>query len=55
VNYVARHLGHGAQLALSTYGHVINELDDQARQDAEHAILAARSCSAAHELPVAVN
>src|SRR4051794_6823718 len=28
VIYVARQLGHGAELTLGTYGHVIEELDD---------------------------
>jgi integrase len=28
VIYVARQLGHGAQLTLGTYGHVVDELDD---------------------------
>ena len=51
VIYIARQLGHTAQLTLSTYGHVIDELEDQPRQDAEAAILAARSSSAAHQLP----
>ncbi len=49
--YVARQLGHGAQLTLGTYGHVIDELDEAPRQDAEAAILAARESSAAHQLP----
>jgi integrase len=35
VIYDARQLGHGAHLTLSTYGHVIDELDDAPRQDAE--------------------
>ena len=52
VIYVARQLGHGANLTLSTYGHVIDELDDAPRQDAEAAIVAARSSSAAHRLPM---
>jgi integrase len=52
VIYIARQLGHGAQLTLSPYGHVIDELEDQPRQDAEAAILAARSSGAAHELPI---
>jgi integrase len=52
VIYVARQLGHGAQLTLSTYGHVIDELEDQPRQDAETAILTAREGSAAHGLPI---
>ena len=44
VIYVARQLGHGAQLTLGTYGHVIDELDEQQpRQDAEDAIAAARA------------
>jgi integrase len=47
VIYVARQLGHGAQLTLGTYGHVIEELEDAPRQDAEAAIMAARepACS----------
>ena len=51
--YVARQLGHGAQLTLGSYGHVIDELDDRPQQDAEDAIMAARSTAAAHELPIA--
>ena len=39
--YVARQLGHDAQLTLSTYGHVIDELEDAPRIAAEDAILAA--------------
>jgi len=35
VIYVARQLGHDARLTLSTYGHVIDELDELPRQDAE--------------------
>ncbi len=42
VIYVARQLGHGAELTLRTYGHVIDELEDTPRQDAEDAIRAAR-------------
>jgi integrase len=45
VVYVARQLGHDARLTLSTYGHVIDELDDQPRVAAEHAIRAARQGS----------
>ena len=45
VMYVARQLGHGAQLTLSTYGHVIGELDDAPRISAEDAISAARASS----------
>ena len=43
VIYVARQLGHGAQLTLGTYGHVIDELADQPRVSAEDAIRAART------------
>jgi integrase len=43
VIYVARQLGHGAQLTLETYGHVIDELDDAPRLEAEVAIRRARS------------
>ena len=54
VIYVARQLGHGAQLTLGCYGHVIDELEDQPRQGAEDAILAARESCAALELPIRV-
>ena len=40
--YVARQLGHDAKLTLSTYGHVIDELEDAPRVPAEDAIWAAR-------------
>jgi integrase len=43
VIYVARQLGHDARLTLSTYGHVIDELDGIPNIDAETAITAARS------------
>jgi len=52
VIYVARQLGHGAQLTLGTYGHVIEELEDAPRQDAEAEILAARETCAAPQLPI---
>ena len=42
VIYVARQLGHDAKLTLSTYGHVIDELEDAPRVPAEDAIRAAR-------------
>jgi integrase len=42
VIYVARQLGHGAALTMSTHGHVIDELEDEPNQDAEGAIRAAR-------------
>jgi integrase len=45
VMYVARQLGHDARLTLSTYGHVIDELDDAPRIGAEEAIRAAREIS----------
>jgi integrase len=52
VVYVARQLGHGAQLTLGTYGHVIDELDDAPHIDAETAIAQARDkTSPAHQLP----
>jgi integrase len=51
---VARQLGHGAQLTLGTYGHVIDEMDDRPQQDAESAIVAARSTAAAPHLPIAL-
>lgn len=43
VIYVARQLGHGAALTMSTYGHVIDELEDAPNQDAETAVREARS------------
>lgn len=43
VIYVARQLGHSARYTLGTYGHVIDELDDQPRVSAEDAIRAARA------------
>ena len=55
VIYVARQLGHAAALTLSTYGHVIDELEGVegvSRQDAENAILAARESCAARQLPI---
>ena len=51
VIYVARQLGHDARLTLSTYGHVIDELDDAPRIDAEAAIAEARGMLAGTELP----
>lgn len=45
VVYVARQLGHDARLTLTTYGHVIDELDEQPRVAAEDAIRAARRTS----------
>jgi hypothetical protein len=45
VIYVAREMGHDAKLTLSTYGHVIDELEDAPRVSAEDAIRAARETS----------
>ena len=42
VIYVARQLGHGADLTLRTYGHVIEELEDSPQLPAEEAIEQAR-------------
>ena len=42
VIYVAEQLGHGAQLSLETYGHLIEELADAPRLSAEEAIRRAR-------------
>ena len=46
VIYVARQLGHDARLTLTRYGHVIDELEDQPRIDAEEAIRQARAGAA---------
>ena len=43
VIYVARQLGHGADLTLGTYGHTIEELDGAPRIGADEAIAAARA------------
>ena len=42
VIYVARQLGHDPRLTLTRYGHVIDELEDQPRTDAEETIRQAR-------------
>jgi integrase len=42
VIYVARQLGHGAELTMRTYGHAIDELEDAPRIPAEEAIRQAR-------------
>lgn len=42
VIYVARQLGHDARLTLTRYGHVIDELEDSPRIQAEAAIVEAR-------------
>lgn len=43
VIYVARQMGHGANLTLLTYGHVIDELDGAPKLEAEAAIREARA------------
>ncbi len=43
VIYVARQLGHGAELTLRTYGHVIEELNEAPQLSAEEAISLARN------------
>lgn len=53
VIYVARQLGHDATLTLSTYGHVIEELDGAPQQDAEEAIRAARGVDVPSQFPEA--
>jgi hypothetical protein len=42
VIYVARQLGHDARLTLTPYGHVMDELEDSPRIEAEVAIADAR-------------
>lgn len=42
VIYVARQLGHGAELTMRTYGHVIEELEDRPQLPADEAIREAR-------------
>ena len=42
VMYLARQMGHDARLTLSTYGHVIDELEDAPKLPAEDAIGEAR-------------
>ena len=51
VIYVARQLGHDAKLTLSTYGHVIDELEDAPRVPAEDAIRAARRAACVTGVP----
>ena len=40
---VARQMGHGADLTMRVYGHVIEELEDAPKLSAEDAIRAARA------------
>jgi integrase len=51
VIYVARQLGHDARLTLSTYGHVIDELEGAPQIPAEDAIRAARDTPCAVGVP----
>jgi integrase len=54
VVYVARQLGHDARLTLSTYGHVIDELDEAPNLPAEEAIRVARRTSCVSGVPAIV-
>ncbi len=45
VIYVARQLGHGAELTMRVYGHVIEELEDEPQLPAEEAIQRARQAA----------
>jgi len=49
VIYVARQLGHDARLTLTRYGHVIDELEDTPRIEAEAAIAGARRAAGPNE------
>ena len=53
VIYVARQLGHGADLTMGTYGHVIDELEDAPQLPAEDAIRAARQEVGVRFVPLA--
>jgi len=53
VIYVARQLGHAANLTMSTYGHVIEELEDQPNLSAEEAIRQAREQVGTRRVPLA--
>ena len=53
VIYVARQLGHGAELTMRTYGHVVEELEDRPQLPAEDAIREARAAlEPAEHVPV---
>ncbi|MGI8440816.1 MAG: tyrosine-type recombinase/integrase [Thermoleophilaceae bacterium] len=52
VIYVARQLGHDAQLTLGRYGHVMETLEDEPRLEAETAIRRAREQSGTRLVPV---
>lgn len=51
VHYVARQLGHGPELTLRTYGHVIDEVEDAEDKKAETLIRAAREGSGSILVP----
>jgi integrase len=53
VIYAARQLGHGADMTMRTYGHVIEELEDAPQISAEDAIKAARAKLVPTEYPSA--
>jgi integrase len=53
VIYVARQLGHGAQLTMGTYGHVIEELEDVPNLPAEEVIRRAREQVRTRLVPLA--
>jgi integrase len=42
IHYVAKQLGHSALMTMNTYGHVIDELEDEVRVDPEKEIVRAR-------------
>jgi integrase len=42
IHYVAKQLGHSALMTMNTYGHVIDELEDELRVDPEKEIMRAR-------------
>jgi integrase len=48
VIYVARQLGHGAELTMRVYGHVIEELEDRPQLPAEDAIRESREALSGH-------
>jgi integrase len=50
VHYVAEQLGHGAELTLRTYGHVIDEYRDKPRIDLDGEIAAARGAVGTREV-----
>jgi len=52
--YVARQLGHGADLTLKVYSHVIQELEDAPGHSADDAISAARDASGTRRVRVGV-